>query len=136
MAVAAPAAFRAAPDSATAADIVGAMLIRWHYIALVLPLLVFALVWKRARAAVIVVIFIGIVLAALQAMVDVRIRHLRASSIVPISDLPRADPLRRRFGLLHGGSSLLLLLQAVAAGTVVAAGTPRHSTATEESPQP
>ena len=112
------------------------MLTRWHYIALALPLLVLALVWKRARPIVIVVIFTAIVLAALQAMIDVRIRSIRASSIVPISDLPRADPLRRRFGMLHGASSLLLLLQAVAAGAVVAADTGRNTTATEEGYQP
>jgi hypothetical protein len=130
--IAAPAAFRAAPDAATAAAIVGAMLTRWHYLALALPLVILALVWKRARPVVMVMIFTAIVLAALQAMVDVRIRNIRASSIVPISDLPRADPLRRRFGILHGASSLLLLLQAIAAGMVVAADTGRNTTATEE----
>ena len=134
--VAAPAAFRAAPDSTVAADVVGAMLMRWHYLALALPLILFALLWKRARAALIVIVFAAIVLAALQAMVDVRIRKVRASSILPISSLSRTDPLRRSFGMLHGTSSLLLLLQAIAAGVVVAADTGRNSTATEESYPP
>jgi hypothetical protein len=40
---------------------------------------------------------------------------------VAISTLDRNDPVRRRFGALHGASMLLLLLQTIAAAAVVAA---------------
>jgi hypothetical protein len=49
-----------------------------------------------------------------------RIRNIRAKSPVPISELSREDPLRRQFGRLHGVSSLLLLMQVVAAGVALA----------------
>ena len=117
--LAAQAAFRAAPNSTVAADVVGAMLARWHYIALMAPLALLALEWRRARSAVLIVIFVGVVLAAAQAMVDLRIRTIRQSSVIPMSELSREDPLRRRFGRLHGVSMLLLLLQVVAAGVAL-----------------
>ena len=119
--LAASAAFRAAPNATAAADVVGAMLTRWHYIALGAPLLLFALELRRARKLVLIVLFAAIVLAAVQAFVDLRIRSMRRMSVAPISELPREDPFRRRFGMLHGVSMLLLLVQTVAAVTVVAA---------------
>lgn len=122
IAVAAPAAFRAASNPTAAADVVGAMLTRWHYLALLAPLALLALLWRRARPLVIALLLAAIVLAAAQALVDVRIRHVRAQSFVPISSLPRTDPVRRQFGMLHGISSVLLLLQGLAAMGVVAAG--------------
>lgn len=117
--VAAPAAFRAAPNAGAAADVVGAMLSRWHYIGLAAPLVLLALEWRRARIAVLVILFAAIVLAAGQAMVDLRIRALRAKTPVPISELPREDSLRRQFGRLHGVSSLLLVGQVICAGTAL-----------------
>ena len=119
IAIAAPSAFRAAPTSAIAADIVGVMLNRWHYIALAAPLALLALEWRRARVAVLLVVFIAVLLAAAEVMVDLRIRTLRAKSPVPISELSRQDPLRRQFGMLHGVSSMLLLIQVIAAGAAV-----------------
>jgi hypothetical protein len=118
--LAASAAFRAAPNASAAADVVGAMLARWHYIALAAPLALFALELRHARKLVLIVLFVGILLAAAQAFVDVRIRTIRNSSVTPISELSREDPVRRRFGALHGVSMLLLLLQAVSAAVVVA----------------
>ena len=120
IAVAAPAAFRAAPNSSVAADIVGVMLSRWHYIGLGAPLLLLFLDWRRGRMYVLAIVFVGIVLAAAQAATDLRIRALRAQSPVPISELSREDPLRRQFGRMHGISSLLLLMQVVAAGVALA----------------
>jgi len=117
--VAAPAAFRALSNPVTAANVVGAMLNRWHYIGLTAPLILLALEWRRARVAVLSIIFAAIVLAAAQVMVDMRIRSMRENSVVPISELSRQDPLRRRFGLLHGVSSMLLLGQVIAAAAVV-----------------
>ena len=45
----ASAAFRAAGNTSIAADVVGSMLTRWHYIALAAPLALFALELRRAR---------------------------------------------------------------------------------------
>jgi hypothetical protein len=98
------------------------MLAAWHYIALVLPLLLLALEWRRARAVVMTILSIAIVIAALQVIADLRIRAIRAASAVPITELAHSDPVRRRFGLLHGISSLLLLGQVVLAGAAVAVG--------------
>jgi hypothetical protein len=118
--VAAPAAFRAAPSPNVAADVVGAMLTRWHYIGLAAPLALLALDWRRARMHVLAIVFIAVILAAAQAVVDLRIRKIRASTSVPISQLARQDPVRRHFGMLHGVSSLLLLGQVVCAGAALA----------------
>jgi hypothetical protein len=116
--LAASAAFRVSPNATAAADVVGAMLARWHYIALAAPLALFALELRGARKFMLVVLFAGILLAAAQAFVDVRIRTIRDSSTVPISELAKEDPVRRKFGALHGVSMLLLLLQAIAAAVV------------------
>ena len=118
--LAASAAFRAAPDATAAADVVGAMLTRWHYIALGAPLILFALELRRARQLVLIVLFAAIVLATLQGLADLRIRSIRRMSLTPISELDRQDPVRRRFGALHGLSMMLLVLQTAAAITVVA----------------
>jgi hypothetical protein len=120
--LAASAAFRAAPDATTAADVVGAMLARWHYIALAAPLLLFALELQKVRRAVLILLLVALTLAAAQALVDLRIRTIRTMSPVPISSLDRNHPVRKRFGALHGASMLLLLLQTIAAAGVVAAG--------------
>ncbi|HEX9163915.1 MAG TPA: hypothetical protein VF980_19555 [Thermoanaerobaculia bacterium] len=120
VAVAAPAAFRGAPNATVAADIVGVMLSRWHYIALGAPLILLFLDWRRGRVYVLAVVFVAILLAAAQAFTDLRIRGVRAASPVPISDLPREDPVRRQFGRLHGVSSLLLLMQVIAAAAALA----------------
>lgn len=119
--LAASAAFRAAPDATTAADVVGAMLARWHYIALGAPLLLFAFELRRLRRVVLIVLFVALMLAAAQSLVDLRIRTIRATSPVSISSLDRNHPVRKRFGALHGASMALLLLQAIAAAVVVAA---------------
>jgi uncharacterized protein DUF4149 len=120
IAVAAPAVFRAAPEPSIAADIVGVMLSRWHYIGLGAPLLLLFLDWRRGRVYVLAIVFVGILLAAAQAVTDLRIRTIRAQSPVPISDLSREDPIRRSFGRLHGVSSLLLLMQVIVAGAALA----------------
>ena len=119
--LAASAAFRSAPNPTAAADVVGAMLSRWHYIALAGPLTLFALELRHARRWVLIVIFAALVVAAAQAFVDMKIRAIRASSPVSISELDRSDPVRKRFGALHGVSMMLLVVQAVAAVAVVAA---------------
>jgi hypothetical protein len=118
--LAASAAFRVAPNATVAADVVGAMLSRWHYIALAAPLFLLLLDPRRTRRLMIVA-FIALLLAAGQAFVDLRIRQIRAGSAEPISSLARDNPVRKKFGALHGASMLLLLLQAVSAAVYVAA---------------
>ncbi len=95
------------------------MLTRWHYIALLAPLALMILEWRRARARVQVVLFVAIILASMEALADMRIRAIRNDSPVPISDLSPRDPVRRRFGMLHGISSMLLLAQAISAAAAV-----------------
>ena len=121
MILAALAAFRTLTTPTDAANVVGAVLTRWHYIALAAPLALIALEWRRSRAAILGLLFFAVLLASAQALVDTRIRTMRMESVVSISALPRADPLRRRFGMLHGLSSLLLVVQAIVAGAAVVA---------------
>jgi hypothetical protein len=116
----AAAVFRAAGTPAVAADVVGALLGRWHYIALGAPVLLLAFEWRRARASIIALLFAGVLFAATQIVVDLRIRMIRAESSTPISSLDRNDPVRRRFGVYHGVSSILLLLQVVTAAVNIA----------------
>jgi len=116
----AAAAFSAASNTTDAANVVGAILTRWHYIALLAPLLLMFLEWRRSRPVMLVILFIAILLASFQALADTRIRVMRAESFVPISSLPHDDPVRRQFGMLHGLSQLFLLGQVIAAGVAVA----------------
>jgi hypothetical protein len=117
--LAASAAFRAAPNAMVAADVVGAMLNRWHYIALGAPLLLFALELQRTRRVVAVVLFVAILAAAAQIVVDLRIREMRHAVPGGIATLEPHHPIRRRFGALHGASMLLLVIQGLAALTVI-----------------
>lgn len=117
----APAVFRTAGDPSTAADIVGAMLARWHYIALAAPLLLLAIEWRRERPFVMAIIFAAVVMAGAEGVIDVRIRQMRQSTSIPISSLAPSDPLRQRFGAMHGISTLLLLAQVVAAAVTIVA---------------
>ncbi len=116
----AAAAFSAASNTTDAANVVGAILTRWHYIALLAPLLLMFLEWRRSRPVMLVILFIAILLASFQALLDTRIRIMRAESFAPISSLPHDDPVRRQFGMLHGISQLFLLGQVIAAGVAVA----------------
>ncbi len=120
LALAALAVFRtlAAPD---AADAVGAMLSRWHYIAVLAPAILMLVEWRRQRSRMVILLFLAVIVAVLQLSADLRIRRMRLMSPVPISSLDRSDPIRRRFGAMHGFSSFMLLAQIVAAIGVVAA---------------
>jgi hypothetical protein len=120
----ASAAFSAASNSTDAANIVGAVLTRWHYIALFAPLLLMFLEWRRSRPIMLVILFIAVVLASFQALLDTRIRIMRTESFAPISSLSHDDPVRRQFGMLHGLSQLFLIGQVIAAGVAVATREP------------
>jgi hypothetical protein len=119
--LAAVAAFGALNTATDAANVVGAILTRWHYIALLAPLALLALEWRRARLLILGLLFAAILFASAQALIDTRIRTMRMESVVSISALPRTDPLRRRFGVLHGLSSLLLVVQVLVAAAAVVA---------------
>lgn len=134
--LAASAAFRAAPNATAAADVVGAMLTRWHYIALAAPLALFALELRRGRPLMLSLLFFALVLAAAQGFVDLRIRNIRDSASISISELPREHPLRRRFGALHGVSMLLLAAQMLSAAVVVASRPKEPPVVTVTEPAP
>jgi hypothetical protein len=107
------------------------MLTRWHYVGLLAPLALIILEWRRGRTLMLVVVFAAIVFASLQGLTDMRIRMIRQASIIPISSLSPSDPVRRRFGALHGISSLLLVAQLVlAAAAVVLVDDPPPATKT------
>lgn len=116
----ASAAFNAASNTTDAANVVGAVLVRWHYIALLAPLALMFLEWRRSRPIMLMILFVAVLLASFQGLIDTRIRMIRGSSLVAISSLPSDDPVRRQFGMLHGMSSLLLIGQVIAAAAVVA----------------
>jgi hypothetical protein len=116
----ASAAFNAASNTTDAANVVGAVLVRWHYIALLAPLALMFLEWRRSRPIMLTILFVAVLFASFQGLLDTRIRMIRGSSPVPISSLPSDDPVRRQFGMLHGMSSLLLIGQVIAAAAVVA----------------
>ena len=122
MFIAAPAAFSGSPTPTTAAAIVGTILTKWHYIAIIVPLFLLIFEWygsKLARTARVVWLCVALLGAAAQALVDLRIREIRTSSRVAISELRKSDPVRKRFGLLHGVSMALMLMQLIAATGVV-----------------
>ncbi len=116
----ASAAFNAASNTTDAANVVGAVLVRWHYIALLAPLALMFLEWRRSRPIMLMILFVAVLLASFQGLLDTRIRMIRESSLAPISSLSSNDPVRRQFGMLHGMSSLLLIGQVIAAAAVVA----------------
>jgi hypothetical protein len=116
----ASAAFNAASNTTDAANVVGAVLTRWHYIALLAPLALMFLEWRRSRPIMLVILFVAVLFASFQALLDTRIRMIRGSSLVAISSLSSDDPVRRQFGMLHGMSSMLLIGQVIAAAAVVA----------------
>ncbi len=120
------AVFRAAPTPSSAADMVGAMLTRWHYIALAAPLALFGLELRRVRPVVLTILFSCLLFATAEGFIDLRIRSMRWSTSVPISELHPSSPLRRSFARLHGASMALLALQTLAAAIVVMAS-PRAS---------
>ena len=114
--IAAAAVFRAAGP-----DAIGAILTRWHYIALVAPLVLIFFEWRKQRGRMVLLLFVAVVIAASESLLDVRIAAMRRDSPVPISSLSRNSPVRRRFGMMHGMSTMLLILDVVAAAAVIAA---------------
>jgi hypothetical protein len=114
--IAAAAVFRAAGP-----DAIGAILTRWHYIALIAPLALVFFEWRKQRTRMVLLLFIAILIAASESVLDVRIAAMRRDSPVPIRSLSRDSVVRRRFGMMHGMSTLLLIVDVVAAAAVIAA---------------
>ena len=120
LAIAAPAAFRGAGDPTHAASIVGDMLGQWRYLAIGAPVLLLILsAVRRGRRGPMILVALALLLAFAQMAVDAQIHKIRLQSSVPISSLEKSDPVRRHFGMLHGASSGLMLLQLIAAAAVV-----------------
>ena len=121
-----PALFATLPPS-MAARVVGRVLPVLDAVGLALGLAAVALgaSGRSGRSAVV----LGLVLASLAAaslfLVTPEIASLRRAAGEGLSHLPPTDPLRRRFGLLHGVSTVLFGLQAVLAGALVALRPPR-----------
>jgi hypothetical protein len=125
--IAAPAAFGTAPSREVAGNIVGAMLVRWHVLALAAPFVLLLIEWKRhdlERTVRVVVLAAALLFASGQVGVDLRVRAMRFRSPTPISQLSPSSPARIAFGRLHGISMLLMTLQVVCAGLAVATGLP------------
>lgn len=126
--MAAPAAFRAAGNPTVAANVVGAMLDRWHYVALLAPLALLIGEWRASKWAntrVALLLSLALLLASAEVFVDLRIRAMRVDAIIPISELPENNLVRREFGKLHGLSMSLLLAQLLAAAGAAAPGRKR-----------
>ena len=120
LAIAAPAAFRGAGDPTHAASIVGDMLGQWRYLAIGAPVLLLIIsAVRRGRRGPMILVALALLLAFAQMAVDAQIHKIRLQSSVPISSLEKSDPVRRHFGMLHGASSGLMLLQLIAAAAVV-----------------
>jgi len=125
----APGAFALLPTRQLAGDVVGMALVRLHWLALscgaVYVASVFALstaewpAWRRA-APLVVVVMLALTLTS-QFVLTPRLSALRAQMSAErgsIDATPKEDPLRQRFGQLHGASSageLLVLLLGVTA---------------------
>jgi len=116
-----PALFATVPPSA-AARVVGRVLPVLDAAGLLLGLLAVVLgaTGRAGRAAVV----LGLALAALAGcslfLVTPEIARIRRSTGDAVSQLAPGDPLRRRFGTLHGASTVLFGLQAVLAVALVA----------------
>ena len=116
-----PALFATVPPS-TAARVVGRVLPVLDGAGLLLGLgaVTLGATGRSGRAAVV----LGAVLAALAAaslfLVTPEIASIRRATADTLSHLPPTDPLRRRFGMLHGLSTVLFGLQAVMAVALVA----------------
>jgi hypothetical protein len=128
MLVAAPSAFRNAPDSGIAGNIVGSMLDRWHYVAIFAPAILLIAEWRKERlqrTAPVLLLVAALLFASLQVLADVRVHRIRDASLVPIGMLSKSDPVRKRFGMMHGISSALMLAQVLMAAGVIVVSRPK-----------
>mgnify|MGYP005852902761 CR=1 FL=1 len=127
-ALALPAVFRRVPDRATAAEVAGALLLRLTLLKLALiPVLAAAavlrlalwdpLVWWVVVRYALLFLMTQVALAGVVVLAPA-LRWVQEQAGRPVAALPRADPLRRRFGRLHRWATGLLALE-VALGLAV-----------------
>lgn len=119
--IGAPAAFANSPDRSTAANIVGAMLHRWHYLALLIPAVLLIVEWRSGlhQTSRVMLLVAALLLATGQIAIDAKVHAMRQNSLTPISELAEDDPYRRRFGMLHGISSMIMLVHVVIGACVM-----------------
>ncbi len=116
-----PALFATVPP-ATAARVVGRVLPVLDAVGLLLGLAAVALgaSGRSARAAMVLGLVLAVLAAVSLLVVTPEIASIRRSTGETLSHLPPGDPTRRRFGMLHGISTVLFGLQAVLALALVA----------------
>ncbi len=133
--IAAPSAFAGAPSPSIAGDVVGEMLRRWHWIGVLAPLLLLTLDLQRRklRGLMISILLVSAMLAAGQTAIDSLAHRTRRGSATEISSLPTGDPVRRRFGIFHAMSVLLLGGQIITATVYAAAHANRARDERQES---
>ncbi|HZW90067.1 MAG TPA: DUF4149 domain-containing protein [Myxococcaceae bacterium] len=117
----APALFATLPPG-SAARVVGRVLPVLDWVGLLLGLMAVALgaTGRSGRAAVLLGAVLAVLAAASIFVVTPQIDRIRQAAGDTLSHLPPADPTRRRFGMLHGLSTVLFGLQAVMAVALVA----------------
>jgi len=116
-----PALFATVPP-ASAAAVVGRVLPVLDGAGLLLGLAAVALgaSGRSGRAALVLGAVLAVLAAASLFVVTPEIAAIRRATGDALSRLPPTDPARRRFGVLHGLSTVLFGLQAVMAGALVA----------------
>jgi len=124
--IAAPVVFQRAPTREAAGSVVGGMLQQWYWVSMAVPVILIAAALSQdfssvsSRRAPLLLLTAALVFSLCRFVVDGRIHAIRDASPVPVSSLSAADPLRKRFGRLHGMSSLLLLAETATAGALIA----------------
>ena len=116
-----PALFATLPPG-SAARVVGRVLPALDWAGLLLGLAAVALgaTGRSGRAAVVLGAVLAVLAAASLFGVTPEIARIRQATGDALSHLPPTDPARRRFGMLHGLSTVLFGLQAVMAVALVA----------------
>lgn len=120
--VVAPGAFAVLPTRAMAGDMVGSVLPWVFRSAIVVHFAVPYIAPALRRRTVVMAATMVAAFASVSALlfVDPRIAAIRAAAVVPIDQLPPADPRRTLFGLLHGVSVALLGLAMLANAAMLA----------------
>jgi len=116
-----PALFATLPPG-SAARVVGRVLPALDWAGLLLGLAAVALgaTGRSGRAPVVLGAVLAVLAAASLFVVTPEIARIRQATGDALSHLPPTDPARRRFGMLHGLSTVLFGLQAVMAVALVA----------------
>jgi len=116
-----PALFATLPPG-SAARVVGRVLpvLDWAGLLLGLAAVALGATGRSGRAAVVLGAVLAVLAAASLFVVTPEIARIRQATGDALSHLPPIDPARRRFGMLHGLSTVLFGLQAVMAVALVA----------------